>query len=133
MERKYLFRGKTIATNEWIYGGLAVIDNLHYIVKLINYECGTSSLGTFAVAPESVGQYIDQTDENDIPIFEGDIIYNELKDQYAEIRWDPETSRFVLLFDDYRCGALNGFEDFDGFELNVVGNIFDGGDNNGRL
>ena len=122
--REYLFRGKTKETHEWVYGGYAVIDNRHFIIKEITYECGTNSWGAFEVDPNTVGQYIEHDDRKNTHIFEDDIVYIESSDEYAQIAWDGATSRFIILFDN---AWYADFNNFNGKELDVVGNIFDEG------
>ena len=56
MEHEYLFRGKTKATNEWVYGDIFVQDGRYFIIKSITYSCGAESWGAFEVDPETVQQ-----------------------------------------------------------------------------
>lgn len=119
--REYLFRGKTIETNAWVHGGIFVQDDRYFIIHPISYSCGTVSYGLFEVDPETVGQYVDQVDCKDTPIFEGDIVYVESEDECAEIAWDADTSSFVISFGTW----YTDFDHFYGYELDVVGNIFD--------
>ena len=66
------FRGKT-AAGIWVYGYLTVLHK-----RFRNIEPGTyisNSAGApfaYRVIPETVGQYIGHTDENNVRIYEGD-------------------------------------------------------------
>ena len=119
--REYLFRGKTKETHEWVFGGIAIMDGRYFIVKTQTYYDNTCSWGAYEVDPETVGQYVEQDDCKDKPIFTGDTVYVESEDEYAEIVWDEETSSFGISFDNW----YTDFDHFYGFELDVVGNIFD--------
>ena len=103
MEHEILFRGKTISTNEWIYGGYFTMDNRHFIVKADRYHPDTRdwdaaeyyeinpryTYGVFEVHPESVGEYTGLEDKDGKKIFEGDIIL--FGDEPLVVYWNGET------------------------------------------
>ena len=72
MNREVLFRGKSVETNEWIYGSyiLEKYENISYICYF-EYE-SSISIKQVEVIPETVGEFTGMTDKNGIKIFEGD-------------------------------------------------------------
>ena len=117
---KILFQGKTLSTNEWVYGGYASWDNRHFIIcsdelpaTWLNYE----------VHPNSVGQFTGQFDAAGDPLHEGDIVYVASEDEYADISWDSRMSKFSINFD----GWCSDFDHFSGKDLEIRGNTFDEG------
>src|SRR5690554_2299133 len=74
--RKYIYRGKNKNNKEWVYGYFVkgVQDDEAYIITNHNWLLGDEFID---VIPETVGQYIEQNDIKDEPIYEGDIIQYE--------------------------------------------------------
>lgn len=75
MQREILFRGKRKDTGEWVEGYLypAIgVDKGKWLITIVDNTLSTSN--TYAVLPETVGQYTNLTDENNMKIFEGDIV-----------------------------------------------------------
>ena len=78
MNREYLFRGKTIETHKWIYGGIVIMDGRYFIIKTITYPVdGSCSWGAYEVDPETVGQWTGLIDKNKVKVFEGDVFKGE--------------------------------------------------------
>lgn len=110
--REILFRGKTVKTNEWVYGSL-----------IAGKTCSTicNEHGKVLVKSGTVGQYTGLTDRNGKKIFEGDCV----KDLF----------RFGLTIDctvafkdggfgvvDY-LGNFQAFTSFWNVEWEITGNI----------
>lgn len=84
--RDILFRGKRIDNDEWIVGYYINIEDFesHYdcpaIIPLYMDIYSYGEINDFAfVDPDTVGQYTRKDDSNGDNIFEGDILYNELR------------------------------------------------------
>ena len=127
--RKILFRGKSIITNEWVYGGIVhqtdfygdIVDR-YYIVDgtdTRDYDIGYSE----RVIPETVGQYTGVTDKNGTKIFDGDVIQvDEIEDQNFVVAWNNDDAGFELADDGI---YLPLFGTVSVQNIKVVGNIHD--------
>jgi hypothetical protein len=86
---KYLFRGQTKETHEWVYGGIFVQGDRYFIIKSITYECGATSWGAFEVDPNTVGQFTGLIVRDNEKVFDGDSII--FGGQTLVVYWNGET------------------------------------------
>ena len=118
--REIKFRGKSILTDEWIYGDLAHSADKKRTAILVN---DTDSYDECEVVPESIGQFTGLYDCEGEEIFEGDILdFNGLKVEVRFVR-----GVFALLvngnLDDELCGDCRT----DLF-AKVIGNVYENPD-----
>jgi len=74
MNREVLFRGKSVETNEWVYGSY-VLEKYSNTPYICYFEYGTFvNIKQIEVYPETVGEFTGMTDKNGTKIFEGDIV-----------------------------------------------------------
>lgn len=106
------FRGKRIDNGEWVYGSLVVQE------KTRIFSWGLSGWESNEIHPESVGQFINKKDKNDIEIYEGDIM------KFTH-------TRCKKLEDCFNNEVIKDITDLpiqlyvDGGEIEVYGNITD--------
>ena len=129
------FRGKTVGTEEWIYGSLLIKCGSYYINE------GKPSSDFLKVIPEAVGQYIGLNDIHGKETYKGDILTHEsypFQDEgnynyHAVVRWFDDSAQFGyemwLANKDRRGishGICEGFESENGrVEFEIIGNIYD--------
>ena len=109
--REILFRGKSIKTNEWLFGRLVVagadLSNTFCIVK--NGDVGLkgkriyqSTAESLAVDKETIGEFTGCLDKNGQRIFEGDIVeccsWNEFFSDGSGKTLEPFRRRAVVEF-----------------------------------
>lgn len=93
--REILYRGKSLESNEWVYGGIGINKELLEAVIVTSISIpspGEEDVGAMDsefiniyVDVDTISQYTFVTDMNDCMIFEGDII--EFKSYFVNKRW----------------------------------------------
>lgn len=129
--REILFRGKRVDNNEWTEGYLYKIWNKVFLLWGMTGDCPNME----EVIPETVGQYTGIKDDQDVRIFEGDIVEVRYDDDYdddtaylTEVRAYGNTLCVDVEGEDYDSTAIDFAVDQwreDGCELRVVSNIYD--------
>ena len=117
------FKGKSLEDGEWNYGDLSHVAN-QTLVK--NNPCRDKRpVFTFAVAPDTVGQYTGFLDKDGKEVYEGDILrYNN---STFAVEWSEDLGAFTLRAirekgkcDDIPLGVILKYIRFI-----IIGNIHD--------
>lgn len=113
------FRGKKIASKEWVYGGLVQTENLD---PAIYFECGKGTVKNINwcyVDKNTIGQYAG-TDKNGTEVYDGDIIKETDTGNILLVFWSEFEFGFRFAQNDFGYVFPNHLENFE-----VIGNIYD--------
>lgn len=128
--RQILFRGKKIDNGEWTYGFYfehSIDGQKHSYIK---YQTFDEGFVTNEVVADTVGQYTGFRDDQDVRIFEGDIVEVRYDDDTAyltEVRADGNTLCVDVEGEEYDYTAVDfAVEKWrdEGCELRVISNIY---------
>ena len=129
MKREIKFRGLRTDGKGWIYGDLIhtneqvlINQNVHQLIKEgLDYDEN--------VTPESVGQFTGLKDEKGVDIYEGDIVFDQMKNfekRKSIVQWDDINPCFVLKRIDEKYNHTDYEYDFDKCDMmtiEIIGNI----------
>ena len=115
--RPIKFRGKSILTDEWVYGDLINSLDKKRTAILLNDKDSCDE-----VVPETVGQFSGLYDCNKKEIYEGDILKWITGKMYVVKFW---RGMFYAFVEECNEGILGGFPLHALTECEIVGNIYD--------
>lgn len=121
MNDRFLARGKCKDNGEWAEGYYIRTNSGRCFIKLREFIPPRACNDIFEVIPETVGGCTGLTDKNNKLMFDGDIVSLPGEDELSVIKWDVDSARFIIESDDVYCD----FDNYWGYELEVVGNIHD--------
>lgn len=120
--REIVFRGKRIDTGEWRYGDLVFcLAQDDSLVPHIFIATGIGAWDSIEVEPSTIGQYTGLKDENEVEIFEGDIVKDSVRDMEGLIRFVYGEFRIHWSDDGMEDGELCCWID----SIKVIDNIHD--------
>lgn len=134
------FRGKSLVTDKWTYGGL--IENqgwffIHYTTSemiIKDSDSGHTTIVTVtagAVDGSTVGQFTGLLDKNDKEIYEGDIVnIHDSHETCGVIEYRNRTAAFVLCRDKVKNRHKGDGIDYQLYagrqkRYEIIGNIYD--------
>ena len=122
--REILFRGKRKDNGKWVYGTLNnVLDEVPRIQYAV-IEHGMMFLTDFDVIPETVGQYTGLKDLHGTRIFEGDVVKSIAAWYVVEF---GNGGYGLRPFGKGKLIPIMGHGNFNENEVEVIGNVHDGG------
>ena len=120
--REIEFRGYVEDEQQWVYGYLMPDNRIYQIHEPKRGCCG---IGTFAVVPESIGQYTGCRDINGIKIFENDIVKENYGSRYYQVIYQENGFKLDTLMGDHFYSTW-----IKPKRLEVVGNSYAKGEKN---
>ena len=120
--REIEFRGYVEDEQQWAYGYLMPDNRIYQIHEPKRGCCG---IGTFAVVPESIGQYTGCRDINGIKIYENDIVKENYGSRYYQVIYQENGFKLDPLMGDHFYSTW-----IKPKRLEVVGNSYTKGEQN---
>ena len=120
--REIKFRGKSVANDKWVYGGIVHYAN-HYGFTVDKWFITDDEGDNDEVRNNTIGQYTGLKDRDGTEIYEGDIvaINKELLGCYV-IKYDENHAKFGMYINGYEQAGFNKVT-MKAYE--VIGNIYD--------
>ena len=128
---RHIYRGRRVDNGEWVYGDLRHYANNEVGIAFLNkYEFGLTEY--YEVIPETVGQYIGNTDMHCKDIYEDDIAIVEWfdgNDEYLEevrgvVFYNKTDSCYAIKeADGYIANLTNDYAKF--MRITIIGNKWD--------
>ncbi len=123
MENRYLFRGKRKDNGEWIQGYLYGIWERRYILWGMTNDIPNM----VEVEPSTICKCTGGKDKNSKLIYENDIAKDDKGNLYKAF-WQDNHYQFSWMCvksEKLPIGAKWNFDCFRGYEMEVIGNVFD--------
>lgn len=139
MDKFGFYRGKKDYGDEWIFGQLIKVENDsdHTIIATSFKRGGLDDIvpDFYFVNPDTLSKFTTLYDKDNNPIYEGDIVECNPRNEYIRDSSGDALRRFIVV---WRCGKFELEERYEGNEMNpsyfainnskdlkVIGNIFD--------
>ncbi len=138
-ENMGLYHGKRKDNGEWVVGWYCRVPYGRWPLRdtiIPNEEAEAGHLTHIEVIPETVGQYILETDKNGVWIFEGDIL-RYFDDEIQVVEWNDEVRQIMLhTYAEHerkagrktvkeKCEGWHYLNDYPLNEMSIIGNIHD--------